>query len=138
MHHRGCAPAAAQLDEGRQVIQVTVNAAVGHQPHQVDGPPALCGPGGRRAQGPVLEKAAVRDGIVDEHQVLPDNAAGAEGHVAHLRVPHLPVRKPDGAARCLQQSMVVTRQIVVEARRVGDRDRVVRLARVDPDTIKDN
>ena len=79
------------LQEGEEVGQVGVNAAVGQEAEQVQGG-ALLQAGVHGVEiGGVLEKAAVLNGAGNPGQVLEDHPAAADVGVAHLAVAHLPV-----------------------------------------------
>ena len=45
--------------------------------------------------------------LADAHQLLADDAAGADGQMTDLGITHLPVREPDGTAAGFDQSMGV-------------------------------
>ena len=75
----------------------------------------------------VVEKAAVRDGGVDTRQVLVDDAAGADVHVADFGVAHLAVRQADVQAMGLDQRMRIVGQQLAPVRQVGQRQRVAGL-----------
>ena len=89
----GHAFAAGQFDHGEQVVFVAVHAARRQQAEQVQG--AGGGPGGAAGghELGVFEEAAVFDGGVHAREVLVDDAAGADVHVAHFGIAHLAVRQ---------------------------------------------
>ena len=74
---------------------VGVDAAVGHQAHQVQGGAVLFAVLHRRKEGGVLEEVAILDGLGDAGELLIDDAARADIRVADLAVAHLAVRQAD-------------------------------------------
>ena len=66
-------------------------------------PPPACAAAQAAQQLGVGEEAAVLDRRVDAGQVLVDDAAGAEVHVADFGIAHLPVRQADVAAFGMDQ-----------------------------------
>ncbi len=108
------------LQQRLEVLRARVHAAVGDEADQVD---AL---GARDRLGQALTERAVGDGLVDAHQVLLDDGAGAEVEVADLRVAHLPGRQADGLAAGGQGRRVVGLPQLVEDGGVGERDGVAR------------
>lgn len=128
----------AQFDERDQVAEVAVHAAVRDQTEQVHGPVA----GGRalrRAdQDRVAEKRSVRDGGTDVHDVLADDAGRAEDHVADLGIAHQAVRQADAGAGGLQRGVREAGEVAVEVGCFRQLDRVVPLARVDPEAVEDD
>ena len=80
-----------QLQQGEQVLQMGVDAAVGQQAHQVQGSPLLLAGVHGVVIGGIGGKVAVGDGLGDAGQVLKYHAAGADVGVTHLAVAHLPV-----------------------------------------------
>ena len=49
------------------------------------------GAAGGGDQDLVAEEGAIGDGIIDQHQILANHAAGAQGDVPHLGIPHLAI-----------------------------------------------
>ena len=80
-----------QLDGGLDVGDVGVDAAVGHQAVDVDGPARLFGGVDGVHVGLVLEEGALLDGLGDLGQILEHHPARADVGVAHLAVAHLAV-----------------------------------------------
>ncbi|MCY1349202.1 hypothetical protein D9M69_353800 [compost metagenome] len=84
-----------QLGHGDQVVLVAVHAAFGEQAHEVHG---LAG-GHGLVHGfdyhRVGEEVAVADRLGHAGEVLVNDAAGAEVHVADFGVAHLAVRQAD-------------------------------------------
>ena len=75
---------------------MAVDAAVGHQAHEVDGAPVGHGAVDRLAQHGVARERAVLDRQVDPGELLVDDPAGADVEVPDLGVAHLPLGQPDG------------------------------------------
>ena len=128
-----------ELDAGLDVLPARVHAAVGDEAHQVQ-PPARAVSGRRagRAQRLVLEEAAVRDRIVDPGQVLLDDRAGAEVHVADLRVAHLAVGQADVATAGREGRVRVALPELVEDRRRRLAHRVSRPVRGQAPAVEDD
>ena len=82
-----------QLQQGKQVLQVGVDAAVRQQTHQVQGGALLLAGVHGVVVGGIGEKVPVGDGLGDAGQVLEHHSAGADVGVAHLAVAHLSVRQ---------------------------------------------
>lgn len=89
--HPAQAAALGHLQQGEQVGDVAVDAAVGQQAHQVEGTVPLLAVVHGLHIGVVLKKAAVLDGTADAGQILEHHPAGADVGVAHLAVAHLAV-----------------------------------------------
>ena len=89
------------------------------------------------AQFGVGEEAAVLDRRVDAGEVLIDDAAGAQIHVADLGIAHLPVRQADVAALGVDQRMRPLRPQAVPVRQIGQRQRVVGRILAIPPTVQD-
>ena len=82
--------------------------------------------GSASTSGRVLEEGARRDVVVDPHEVLAHDAAGAQVGVPDLGVPHLPVGQADRPARRVELGVRIVCPEAVEDRRVGELDRVPR------------
>ena len=91
-----------------------------------------------RAKRGVLEDRAVAHGQVDAHQVLEEHAARADRQVAHLRVPHLAVRKPDRLARRREGRVRERGPETVEHRCLGELDRISRAGRGEAPAVEDH
>ena len=111
--------AAGELDERAEVVHARVDAAVRHEPQQVQ----ALGPA-RLAQCLVLEERAVLDRLVDPQQVLLHDRTRAEVQVAHLGVPHLALRQADGRPVCDERGVRILLPELVEDRSVRQLDRV--------------
>src|SRR5581483_4829463 len=72
----------------------------------------------------VLEERPVLDRAIHAHQILEEDAAGADGQVADLGVAHLAGRQPDRLARRGDRRVRARLPEPVEERRVGERDGV--------------
>ena len=86
----------------------------------------------------VLEERAVPDRDVHAHQVLEEDAPGADRQVPDLGVPHLPGRQPDGLARGRELRVREALQERVEDGRVGELDRVSRAAAARAPAVEDD
>ena len=95
----------------------------------------------RRAGGEqdlVLEQRAVGDRVVDPRQVLLDDRARAEVHVADLGVAHLPVGEADVAPAGRERRVRVALPELVEHRRLGERDGVARALLGEAPAVEDH
>ncbi len=88
------APSLRQPQQGEQVLQVGVDAAVGQQAHQVQGRALLQAGVHGVPVGGIFIKAPVGNGFGDPGQVLEHHPAGADVGVTHLAVAHLPSGRP--------------------------------------------
>ena len=98
-----------------QVLQRGVHAAVGDEPDQVH-PPAA---GSASRSTSLRGQRAVGDRVVDAHEILAHDGAGAEVQMADLRVAHLPLGQADGAARRRQRRVREVPPQLVEHGRVA-------------------
>ncbi len=128
----------AQPDQREQVIDMAVHAAVRHQAEQVQRPPGGFGVLDRARQRRILEKAAIGDRVVDAHEVLLDDRAAADGHVADLGIAHLPGGQADAAPRGLERGQRIALEVAVEIGRLGLQDGVMRRIRIDSETVENN
>ena len=90
------------------MIDVGVDAARRDEAEQVDGSPALPGPREGRGESGVVEDGAGPQSDVDPHQILEQDAPGADRQMAHFGVAHLPFRKAHGLTRCCELSCAGT------------------------------
>src|SRR5580692_1085164 len=97
-----------------------VHAAIGDEPDQVH----PLGVGERRTQRLALRQRAIRDRVVDSHQILAHHRARAEVQMSHLAVSHLPVRQAHRAPTRRQRRVRICLPQRVENRRARQRDRV--------------
>ena len=74
----------------------------------------------------LLAIVSVSHGQIDARQVLHHHRAGAEVHVSHLGVAHLPRRQTDGEPAGRQRRVRVAVPELVEDRRARERDCVAR------------
>ncbi len=126
------------LDEGEQVAQMAVHAAVGHEADEVERIAAASDAIHRRDERRVLEKITVADALVDAREVLVDDAAGAHVHVADLGVAHLARRQADGFARGDELGVRIAHEQLVEHGRPRHRDGVVRALGADAPAVEDD
>jgi len=82
------------LEQTEQVGDVAVDAAVGEQSHQVDGPALTHSAVDRLEEHGVRVDGAVGDREIDPREFLIDHAAGSDVEVTDLRVAHLVFRQP--------------------------------------------
>ncbi len=97
--------AVGQIEHGEDVVLVAVHAAGREQAKHVQDVPARLGRLARRDQLGGPEEAAVLDGRIDAGQILIDDPAGAQVHVADLGVAHLAIRQADVAAFGVDQGV---------------------------------
>ncbi len=109
-----------EREEGSEVVDVRMDAALRHEPDQVDAPATREG----RLQRLVLAERAVGHGLVHANEVLVQASPRSEGQVPHLGVAHLPCRDAHGLAGGLERRMRIAREQIVEDGRLGERDGV--------------
>ena len=111
---------ARHLQQGEEMIDVRMHAAVAEEAHQMQLPsaPALHG---FEKQGLAREFAA-GDELIDARAVHLHDAAGADIQMAHFAIAHLPVRQADGRAGSVDQRVgeFFEDAIVVGLAREGD------------------
>ena len=100
----GHAGAGDGVGDGGDVVLHGMDAAGGNQAHEVGGAAGGAQLGDDVLKGGVGGEFAVGDGVGDARQFLFNDAAGADGHVADLRIAHLAVGQADGAAGGGEQS----------------------------------
>ena len=88
------------FDDGIQMGDVAVNAAVTHQTHEVKCAAVCLAVFHRTLHGFVVKEIAVRDGLGDSGQFLVDDAAGTHIGVTDFAVAHLTVRQTYRHAGC--------------------------------------
>ena len=138
MDHRPRPLAPTQLDQGHELIDVAVHAPIRDQAHQVDRPTGGGGLAGGGGQDRIREEAPIRDGGIDQDQVLLDHPAATQAHVSDLGVAHLSVRQADGQPGGQEGAVRKARVVLVELGRLGDGDGVVGLARIEPEAVQDD
>ena len=94
-----------QVDEGKQVDQMAVDAAVGQQTHQMHRAAGLFSVLHRTHQCGIFKKAIVPDVPGDAGQLLIHYPACADVGVSHLAVAHLSVRQTHILARAVHAGM---------------------------------
>ena len=127
VHHDMRCP--GRLRSARERVEVLVggmDAAVGHEPHEVQRRPRPRGRRERLVQHEVRRQRAVGAGTVDAGELLEHHAPGADVEVSHLGVAHLPRGQAHGLARCLELGPRTGGEHLVEARRARLRDGVSR------------
>jgi hypothetical protein len=120
------------------VIDVRVHAAVRDEAEEVNVSPALT----RSLEGTtkcrVLEDRPVCNGHVHAHQILEEDAAGADREVADLRVPHLPLGQSDGGAGGCERGVGIGRPEPVEDGRICELDRIARSGRGEAPAVEND
>ena len=120
------------------MADMAMDAPVGDQAQQMQGPAQFGGAPGGGGQGGIVEEGAVRDGVVDQHQVLANDTTRAQGDVPHLGVAHLAVRQTHGPARGLQGSVGIEGEVAIQLGRARQGDGVVGLGGVDPEAVEND
>ena len=92
----------------------------------------------RAAEDGVLEERAVLDRLVHAHEILEEDATGADRQVPDLGVAHLAVRQPDRGARRFELRMREIAPEPVEDGRVGELDGVPGAGRRNPPAVEDD
>ena len=113
-------------------------ATVGGQAHEVDVFTVLLGVREGRDDFLVLQDAAVGTGAVDLHQVLVNDASGADIEVSHFRVTHLSVGQPHVLAAGLELRVRIVGQQAVPVRSGGYIDYIVFLAVANAPTVQNH
>ena len=136
MHHGAHAAAPALAEDLEQVLLVTVDAAVGDEAEQVERP-SLAGRERESAgEHRVPRHAAPGEGLPDAGHVHVDDAAGTEGHVADLGVPHLPGRETHRFPRGLDLRHRELATHALEEGCVGPRGGVARAAVAEAEAVE--
>ena len=84
----------------------------------------------------VVYDRLVGDGVIDLDQILLDDAPTTQGHVANLRVSHLPIGHPNSQSGCLQNGVRIKGEILVQPWGVGHGDGVVSFAGIHAETVE--
>ena len=87
----------AELDQGPQMAEARVDAAVGHQPDQVD----ALGSQERLSEHRVGGQLTALHGLVDSREILYQDRSGSKIQMADLGVAHLALREPHSPAASL-------------------------------------
>ncbi len=122
--------------EGLQVGAHGMDAPIGNQADQVE-PPATRAEEGFLQDRRTLQ-AAVRNGLVDAHQVLVHHAAGPDVEVPYLAVAHLPRRQPDMLSVGKQGGVRGFSHQAVDERGMGGGNGIAGIARTQPPAIHDD
>ena len=85
----------------------------------------------------VLHDRVVAAGAVDLHEVLINDAAGADIRVSDLGVAHLSLRQADVKAACLKLGIGILAEQLIQIRLFGGGDGVARSCRSDAVAVKD-
>lgn len=95
------------LEQAEQVVDVRVDTAVRDQTEQMQAAVALLCAGEALDDVVDLVELALLDGLVDAHNVLPDDTAGANVQVTDLAVAHEAFGETDGERRGLELSVAL-------------------------------
>ena len=114
-----------ELEHGKEMIVVTVHAARGDQPHDVQRAAVLLDPAHDGEQRLILEEVAVLDITRNACELLIDDTPCADIRMSDLGVAHLPVRQTDVLTRCLDFRMLELLHQAVEYRRLCHGDGIV-------------
>ena len=138
MHaHPARAAGLGQAQEGEDVLLVAVHAARRQQAEHMQHTIAGFRRGDSGVQLRVGGEAAVLDGGVDAGQVLVDDAAGADVHVADFGIAHLAVGQADETAFGVNQGVRALGQQGAPGRQFGQRDGIVRAFGAVTPAVKD-
>jgi hypothetical protein len=96
------------LEQSEQVVDVRVNTTVRDETEQVETAVALLCMGEALDNVVDLVELALLDSLVDAHNVLPHDSAGANVQVANLAVAHQALGKTDGERRGLELSVTLS------------------------------
>ena len=103
-----------------------MDAAVGQQPHEMQGGTLPACRLERADEDLVMTQRPIGASTVDAGELLMDDAPGADVEVADLGVAHLARGKAHRLARRLQADRRMLRERGIEMRRLGQRDRIAR------------
>ena len=117
------------------MLQIAVNTAITHQPHQMQRVTRACRPEGGE-QHLIFKEAAIIDQRLDIGLLLHHHPPGTQIHMADLAVTDLPGGQADGQARGGQFRVWVTRPNLVEGRRFRQRHRIAGAGRCDAPSIQ--
>ena len=120
------AAARGEVEHGEDVRLVAVHAAGRDEAKQVERAIGRLGRVAGLHERGVVEETAVGDRGVDAGEVLVDDAARTDVHVADFGIAHLPVRQTDELPVRLHQRVRIFAQHAPPVRQVGPGDRVVR------------
>ena len=126
------------MAQGFQVCLLRMHAALRYQPHEMKPSTCFFSPIKSRLQHRLIGKRACFDCTVDAQQVLVDNAACPDVHVAHFAVTHLAVGQSDVLSVRPQGGLGVLCQQSVHVWSVGRGNCVARVIVSDAPTIQDD
>ncbi len=130
--------APGELEQGAEMIDVGVDAAVGDEPEQVHVAVALAGATEHAEQRLVVEERAVGDGRAYAHEILEEDPSRADREVPDLGVPHLAVGQADGTAGSCELRVRVALPQRVEDGRLRQLDGVARAGRRQTPAVEDH
>jgi len=125
MHEHRHAMAGDDLDQGGDVILVRMHAAGRKKSHDMHRALRRFRLVDQRQQHGTARQAAILDGHINARQVLGDDAARADIHVAHFGIAHLPLGQTDRIAGGGQQGMGTFAQQAGVVGRLGLGDGIV-------------
>ena len=134
MDHRFDVGVAQKRENAEQVFDMRMYAAVGYQSHQVQAGGAI---DQRLPRRQLLECPAINR-IGDPHQVLFEDAAGAERQVSNLGIAELAVRQTHRPSGRLQYGVWIGGEVMVEVRRARQRPRIVRATGVEAEPVENS
>ena len=120
------------------MLERRVYATVGGQSHEVNALALLLGVGESGDDFLVLQDAAVSASAVNLHQVLINDAAGADVEVTYLGVAHLSVGQAYVLAACLELRMRIVSQQAVPVGSGSHGDYIVFLTVANAPTVQNH
>ena len=117
---------------------MTVDTAIRNQADQMQRPVRRPGCPHRTQQRRIFKKTAILDGVVDTHQVLPDDAAAAYGHVSDFGITHLAGGQTHATSGRFQRGQRILGEIAVEIGRIGLHHRIMSGVGVNPESVQNN
>ena len=114
-----------QVGQRHEMILVGMHAAGRGETHQVAGAAVLLEGGEHVGQQRIARQRPVFDRRVDARQLGHRDPAGAEIHVAHFRIAHLPLGQADETLGGVDQSLGAGRDEAIEVGGTGIEDGVV-------------
>src|SRR5438046_7205850 len=123
------------LDDCRELLHVGVHATGRDEAHEVEGPAAAHGCA-CRPERPIAEERSVLDRVVDAHELLVLDVAGAHREMPDLAVSHHAVWEADIAATRAQDRVRIGLEQRAETRRLRPRHGVRGGIRCDAPSIE--
>ena len=101
----GDAAVRSPLDQPTEMIHMAMNAPIGAEAKQVQGPAPLLGAFHQFLECLGFAKLIAAHRVADPHQLLTNDAACTDGQVAHFRVAHLLIGQTHMGATGLNQGV---------------------------------